>query len=118
MYAPGGVDCVIETTATDWGLQQSVGIAAPGARIAFVGGGPLPLSGWDLVAKELSVFGLRAGPRQDTALSLIANNRIDLKPTVTHRFSLEEIPKAFELLSGPDLEAVGRIMIDVDPGQQ
>ena len=116
-YAPDGVDCLIETTATDWGLQQSVGIAAPGARIAFVGGGPLPVSGWDLVAKELSIFGLRAGPRQDTALSMIANNRIDLKPTITHRFGLEEVPKAFELLSGPDLEAVGRVMIDVDPDQ-
>lgn len=111
--APGGADCVIETSASDWGVRQSLGIAAAGARIALTGGGALPAAAWDLVYKELALFGVRAGHHQDQALKLIADGRIDLKPTITHRFGLDEAPQAFKLLTGPSAKDVGRVMIEI-----
>lgn len=113
---PGGVSCVIETSATDWGVRQSFAIAAPGARIALTGGDALPVSAWDLVVKEIAVFGMRASHHQDQALQLIADGRIDLKPTVSHRMSLGQAPDAFALLTGPGAKDMGRVIIEIsDP---
>jgi threonine dehydrogenase-like Zn-dependent dehydrogenase len=111
--APGGIDCVMETTASDWGVRQAIAIAAAGARVALTGGGDLGLTAWAMVRKELSVYGVRGGHHQELALRLIAQGRIDLKPTITHRMPLEEAPAAFELLAGPEAKNVGRIMIEV-----
>ena len=110
---PEGVDCIIETTASNWGVKQSFAIAGAGARIALTGGGQLPAAAWDLVFKEISVFGVRAGHHQDQALKLIADGLIDLKPTITHRFGLEDAPDAFRLLVGPEAKDVGRVMIEI-----
>jgi threonine dehydrogenase-like Zn-dependent dehydrogenase len=112
--APGGVGAIMETSATDWGVKQCFKIAAPGARIVTTGApGGIPASGWEVVGKELAIFGSRAGHDQEGALRLIAAGKIDLKPTITHRMPLADLPKAFSLLTGPDSRNVGRIMIDV-----
>ncbi len=110
---PDGVDCIIETTASDWGVNQSFAIAGVGARIALTGGGQVPATAWDLVFKEIAVYGVRAGDHQDQALRLIADGLIDLKPTITHRFGLEDAPEAFRLLVGPEAKDVGRVMIEI-----
>jgi len=110
---PGGLPCVIETTATDWGVKQAFAIAGLGGRIALLGGGALPAAAWDLIARQLTVFGVRAGHHQEMVLDMIAAGRIDLKQTITHRFSLDDAPRAFALLTGDDPEAVGRVMIEI-----
>jgi len=110
---PGGVDFAMETSATDWGVQQCFACIGPGGRIAITGSpGQLPVSGWDLVRKEIAVFGVRAGHHQDLALKLIADGKIDLKPSVTHRMSLDDAPDAFRLLTGDQAKDVGRIIIN------
>lgn len=115
--APGGVECVMETSATDWGVGQCFTIAGPGARIALTGSpGQLPVTAWQMVHKELAVFGVRAGHHQDLALKLIADGEIDLKPSVTHSMDLADAPDAFGLLTGPEAKDVGRVIINVsDP---
>jgi L-iditol 2-dehydrogenase len=35
----------------------------------------------------------------ELAIDLIANGRIDVRPLITHHFSLEETARAFELVS-------------------
>ena len=112
---PQGFAYVVETTATEWGQKQSQGIAALGAHIALIGGGTLPMTGWDLVLNEFAIFGIRAGHHQETILAQIAAGRIDLKPTITHRFALDGAAEAFALLGGPQVENVGRVMIDIAP---
>ena len=114
---PEGFAFIVETTATEWGLRHAQGVAAPGARLALMGGGALPMTGWDLVLKEFALFGVRGGNDQATVLQEIAAGRIDLKPTVTHRFPLEQAPDAFALLTGPDTENVGRVMVEVSAHQ-
>lgn len=111
--APEGVECVMETSASDWGVKQSFPIIAPGGRIALTGApGQLPVSAWDMVRKEIAVFGVRAGHHQGLALKLIAAGKINLMPSVTHRFALEEAPEAFQLLTGPASKDVGRVIIN------
>jgi L-iditol 2-dehydrogenase len=111
--APGGVDLAMETSATDWGVQHCFACIGPGGRVAITGSpGQIPVSGWDLVRKEIAVFGIRAGHHQDVALKLIADGKIDLKPSVTHRMSLDEAPAAFRLLTGSQAKDVGRIIIN------
>ncbi len=108
---PQGYPVIMETTATDWGVQQSLAIAAVGGRVALTGGNALNLTVWDLIGKELTLVGVRAGHHQKEALDLVASGKIDLKPTVTHRFDLADAPEAFALLAGPGGKDVGRVMI-------
>jgi threonine dehydrogenase-like Zn-dependent dehydrogenase len=112
--APGGVDLAMETSATDWGVEHCFKCAGPGGRIAITGSpGQLPVSGWDLVRRELAVYGVRAGHHQNLALKLIADGKIDLKPSVTHRMPLEDASEAFKLLTGPEAKDVGRIILNI-----
>jgi threonine dehydrogenase-like Zn-dependent dehydrogenase len=112
---PAGADCVMETSATDWGVRESFAIAGAGGRIALTGApSQIPATPWDLVRRELAVFGVRAGHHQDLALDLIAKGLIDLKPSVTHRLPLADAPKAFEMLTGADSKNIGRILIEME----
>lgn len=112
---PGGVPLVIETSATEWGLRQSFAVAAMQGRITLTGGGALDLSGWDIVMRELDIHGSRASHHQEEALALIAAGKIDLKPTITHRFPLDQAPAAFTQLTGPDAKDIGRVIIECSP---
>lgn len=109
---PDGVPLVIETSATDWGVRQSFNIVGVLGRVTLTGGGKLDLTGWDIVYREIEVFGTKANHHQEPTLELIAQGRLDLKPTITHRVSLDEAPEAFELLVGPEAKDVGRVIID------
>jgi threonine dehydrogenase-like Zn-dependent dehydrogenase len=109
----GGFAAVMETTATDWGVGQAFAIAAPGAGIALTGGGALPVGNWDIVDRELRIFGVRAGPDQAGALRLIAEGGLDLKPTVGARFPLDRAAEAFALLTGEAGKDIGRVIVEV-----
>lgn len=111
---PGGVPCIFETTATEWGVRQSLSIAGMGGRVVITGApSGIAAKGMSWVIKELAVYGSSAGHQQDLALELLRQKKIDLKPTITHRMSLDQAPDAFRLLTGPDRSNVGRIIIDV-----
>jgi len=110
---PEGFPAVMETTTSRWGLEQAFALAACEGTIALTGGGELPALSWDIVNRELRVMGVRAGHHQAQALDLINQGRLDLKPTITGRFSLEQAPEAFDLLIGPRARDMGRVIIDV-----
>lgn len=110
---PGGIECVMETTCTDWGIAQALKLAAIGGRVALTGGGAIGASAWDLVFRDLTVFGSKAGYQQDQALRLVEQGRLDLKTAVTHRWPLDRAPEAFELLAGPGRADVGRILFEI-----
>jgi threonine dehydrogenase-like Zn-dependent dehydrogenase len=113
--SPHGFGAVMETTASDWGMAQAFAIAAPGGIVAVTGGGPLPVTNWDVVNRELRIVGVRAGCHQEQALELIAAGRLDLKSTVGARFTLEAAAEAFALLTGPRAADIGRVIIDCRP---
>lgn len=111
--SPAGIDCVMETTCSDWGISQALRIAAIGGRVALTGGGALNLTSWDLVFRDLTVFGSKAGYQQEQALRMVEEGRLDLKAAVTHRWPLARAPEAFELLAGPGRADVGRILLEI-----
>jgi len=110
---PEGFAAVMETTATDWGMALAFAIAAPGGAVALTGGGTLPVSNWEIVNRELRIFGVRAGPDQARALRLIADGHINLKPTIGAHFPLDRAGEAFALLSGEQARDIGRVIIDI-----
>jgi threonine dehydrogenase-like Zn-dependent dehydrogenase len=110
---PAGFAAVMETTATDWGMGQAFAIAAPGAGVALTGGGALPIANWDIVDRELRIFGVRAGPDQAGALRLIEAGLLDLKPSVGARFPLDRAGDAFALLTGEEGKDIGRVIIEI-----
>jgi threonine dehydrogenase-like Zn-dependent dehydrogenase len=73
----------------------------------------LPVSNWDIVDRELRVFGVRAGPDQVGAMRLIAERGLDLKPTIGARFPLERVADAFALLTGEEGKDIGRVIVEV-----
>lgn len=109
---PGGAPLVVETSATEWGLRQAFSVAALSGRVTVTGGGATELKGWDIVGRELEIFGTRANHHQVPALELIDRGAVDLKPTITHRFPLEKAPEVFEMLVGPEAKDVGRVIIE------
>jgi threonine dehydrogenase-like Zn-dependent dehydrogenase len=114
-HVTDGYKAIIETTTSEWGHQQAFAIAGLGAAIALTGGGALPATSWDFVNRELRVIGVRAGHHQIQALQLIAEGRLDLKPTIGARFPLERAAEAFAMLTGEHARDLGRIIIDCSP---
>ena len=76
-------------------------------------------------SQSYSPFSFRSPSNQpgdyQLAIALVAQNRIDLKPLVTHRFSFEQAVDAFQTTragKSPDGKAVIKAVIsgpDVDP---
>jgi len=110
---PGGFAAIMETTASDWGIAQAFAVAAPGAIVALTGGGPLPVTSWDVVNRELRIVGIRCGHHQEKALALIAEGKLNLRDTITGRYPLEKAAEAFALLAGEQARDVGRIIIQI-----
>jgi L-iditol 2-dehydrogenase len=111
--SPLGFDQIIETTCSDWGLAQAVAVAGRLATIGITGGGKLPDCVWDIVLRQLRLVGISCGHHQDQALALMATGRLKLAATISHRFTLEQAPAAFELLAGPAAADVGRVLIEI-----
>lgn len=112
-HAPDGFSHVLETTCTDWGLDQAIGIAGKMARIGVTGGGHLPDRVWDIVIRQLQLIGISCGHHQEEALSRIADGSLDMRASITHRFTLEDAPAAFDLLAGSAASDVGRVIISI-----
>ncbi|QVM83629.1 zinc-dependent alcohol dehydrogenase [Novosphingobium decolorationis] len=110
---PEGLDAVMETTASAWGMDEAFAVAAPGARVALTGGGDLPVSNWQIVERELEILGVKAGPGQVDVLEFIARGDLSLRPTITRRFALDDVAEAFTLLAGPQARDVGRVIIEI-----
>jgi len=117
VVTPDGYAAIMETTASAWGMRQAFAVAAPGAIVALTGGGDLPVSSWDVVDRELRIVGVRAGPHQAEAMQLIADGRLDLKPTIGARFPLEQAAHAFDLLASELARDIGRVMIVMEPAE-
>lgn len=116
MLAPEGFAQIIETTCSDWGLEQAVAVAGRLATIGVTGGGNLPQCVWDIVLRQLRLVGISCGHHQQQALELMASGRLKLDTTISHRFALADAPEAFELLAGPAAADVGRVVIEIGQG--
>jgi L-iditol 2-dehydrogenase len=97
-----GADVVFECTNRAAGTPQAYDLAAVGGRVALVG---IPEEDTTTIdphttrRKELAVqFIRRSRHAARQAIGLVARGQLDVASWITHRFGLDDAPKAFELV--------------------
>jgi L-iditol 2-dehydrogenase len=110
------LDVVFEASGQQDAVTNAVKILKPGGKLVLVGIPPDAKYTFDMDLmrrKELTVINVR---RQnhcvEEAIELVVSGKIDVEKMVTHYFSLEETPKAFEIVEGYKDGAI-KAMIEV-----
>ncbi|NIA21280.1 MAG: alcohol dehydrogenase catalytic domain-containing protein [Anaerolineaceae bacterium] len=97
-----GADLVYEATNTVDGLPQALAVARIGGRVAAIGIPPvdaITIPASHPRRKQLTVqFIRRSAHTLRQALELVATGKVDVKPWITHRFPLDRVTEAFELV--------------------
>ena len=101
---PPGMDMVFECCGQQEAVDQAVQLLKPGGRIMIIG---IPEQDtWtfpvdELRHKEITIRNVRRqnGCVQE-ALDLIETGRVDVDPLITHHYSFDQTPEAFELVAG------------------
>lgn len=97
-----GVDLAIDCAAKGDSMNQSIRACRSGGRFVLTGipsGSHHSLDIDTLRLEEITLFNVRrSNDESRTALELIGQHRARLAPLLTHRFPLEEIQRAFEMV--------------------
>jgi L-iditol 2-dehydrogenase len=98
------MDVVFEASGQQEAVTNAVKILKPGGKLVLVGIPPAAQYTFDMDLmrrKELTIINVR---RQnhcvEEAIDLVISGKIDVEKMVTHHFTLEETPKAFEIVEG------------------
>ncbi|MEM3406336.1 MAG: galactitol-1-phosphate 5-dehydrogenase [Nitrososphaerota archaeon] len=98
-----GIDIAFEAVGIQETVQQAISMVKKGGNIVVIGmlAKKMELEMLDIVTKEKQIIGSYGYTSLDfkTALNLIAEGKVNVKPLITHVFSLNEISKGFEVLS-------------------
>lgn len=94
---PGGVDVAFEAAGVGQTLVQAIQMVRRAGRVVVVGAAPqaltVPISPFELFARELQIFGSHLNPlTHHRAVALAASGALELGPLVTTRAHLGEIP--------------------------
>ena len=96
-----GVDAVFDTVGSTQTQQQALKILAPSGTLVNMATNAQKISfsllelGRERVIRSSSNYFF---PEFQMALDLLVAGKVDVKPMITHRFSLSEAPEAFEIL--------------------
>ncbi|MEM1985520.1 MAG: zinc-binding dehydrogenase, partial [Nitrososphaeria archaeon] len=99
-----GADVVIELSGANVAVKQALDMAALNGKVVFVGTTQKPTeidTTNQILYKELKVSGITGRIMFDTwyrSIKLVQNKIVDLTQVMTHKFALDDAPKAFELL--------------------
>ncbi len=97
-----GADVVVEASGSGAARKQAFEFVKTTGQIALIGiqGKPITVDLDLIVTKELHVLGTWGTIPSTwvTTLRMMASKRIDVKPLITHRISLDEWKKGFELM--------------------
>jgi L-iditol 2-dehydrogenase len=111
-----GADMIVECTGQPGPAAEAFDIARKNGRISYNGvyhePVTLPLDKivqWNLLITGPKAEGMWALER---AIPLMADGRLDVKPIITHRFSLDDINEAFDTFTG---RIGGAIKVIVNP---
>ena len=111
----GGLDHVIEVGGRET-LSQSLEATRPGGTISLIG----VLSGTDaspslsllpILMRQLRVQGVIVGHREGYQRMLQAFALHELRPLISHTFSLAQAPEAFQVMA--QAQHLGKIAIDL-----
>jgi propanol-preferring alcohol dehydrogenase len=113
-WSPGGADVVFEASGFREGLDTAAASVTPGGRLVCCGWRPdveYGLQSRQLVLKEVSVIGSRAGNRSDARAALRALERGDIGPISMESVRLEDINLALARLKSGDV--TGRFVVEI-----
>ena len=109
------LDVVFEASGNQEAVNNSLKILKPGGKLVLVGIPPSAQYNFDMDEmrrKELTVINIR---RQnhcvEEAIDLVVAGKVDVEKMVTHHFSLEDTPVAFDIVEGYK-KGVIKAMID------
>jgi L-iditol 2-dehydrogenase len=111
-----GLDIVFECSGDPACVEQGQRLLRPGGTLMMVGIQPVGLVTFDPHHARRQELRFQSVRRQNQCvepiIDMIAERRIDPSPLITHRFPLEEISAAFELVAGYR-DGVIKAVIDV-----
>lgn len=103
----------LECSGSDQSLSTGIYATRPGGTVVLIGRGSLTPEIPIVVAatKEVDIKGVfRYANCYPKALSLITSGKVDVKPLITHHFTLQDSVKAFETASSKEAKAI-KVMI-------
>ncbi len=95
-------------------MEAAFDYVAPGGRLVFVGlvQGRIRFDDSELHRREISLLASRNSCHQfPRIIRLIEEGRIDTAPWITHRMSLDEVPRRFPEI--PGREGLVKAMVEV-----
>jgi len=109
-----GVDVLLEMSGSPSAIDQGFHLLKPGGDAALLGVAPAPFEiDWNRhivfkAARVMGIYGRRLWQTWYQARGLIRSGAVDLSPMVTHRFSLSEYDRAFEVMASGES---GKVML-------
>lgn len=95
-----GADVCIECAGHPSALQASIGAVRAGGTVVVIGlppGDEATLNISDLVVREVTLRPIfRYNNTFPTGVDLLASGKVDVKPLISRRFELSEVPEAFQ----------------------
>ncbi len=114
-HEPAGLDVIFECCGQQSAIDQAVDLLKPGGKIMIVG---IPETDrWSfsvdkLRHKEITIGNVRRQNHSlEETLDMLANEKVNIKPMVTHRFAFANTQEAFDLVAGYH-DGVMKAMID------
>lgn len=111
-----GADVCIECAGHPDALNSCIAAARPGATVVLIGMPPndtATLNINDMIVREIKLRPIfRYNNTFPTGVNLLASGKVNLKPLISKRFSLQEVPQAFEYVVANRATCV-KALIDV-----
>jgi threonine 3-dehydrogenase len=108
-----GFDVGLEMSGSGAALQQMVESMTHGGRIAMLGlpSGPFPIDMGTVVLNSLTLAGIYGREMFETwyAMSVMVSQGLDITPSITHRFPVEDYEEAFAVARGGQC---GKVLLD------
>jgi 2-desacetyl-2-hydroxyethyl bacteriochlorophyllide A dehydrogenase len=97
-----GIDVVIEASGSPTAINQAIKMVKPGGKILFFGTPEKLVDGFDATRveeAELTIIGTRGGRDEyESAIALLASGKVSVTDLITHKFSLEDIARGYEIV--------------------
>jgi threonine dehydrogenase-like Zn-dependent dehydrogenase len=124
---PGHIDVVYDTIAKAETLEVGVRVLAERGRLVYTGVATPERWEWTpIYFKELTIVGSNAFAQEDFEghrqhaiahyLDMVADNRIDITPMLTHRFGLPDWWNALKAIARQDVSGALKVAFTPNPG--